>query len=334
VNDAGNSFVAGTTTGVFPGFSHSTSFTDAFIAKYDSNGNQTWLKQFGTNADDELKSISVDPQGNVFVAGYTAGEFGEHHNTGGYEAFLAKYDSSGNQAWLKEFGTSRDDSISDVVADGNGNVVVVGNTEGVFDAAVTPGSVIGFMAKYDANGQQTWLKQFGPGNAFGRQGVAMDGNGNIVVAGGVSGALEGQTTLGDGDAVVAKYNTNGDQLWLRQFGTNGLEGAYGVAVDAANRVIVSGVTYGTFPGFSNLSGANGFVSNGADGFVTQFDSSGNQLWLKQFGTNQYDFVFGVAVSSNGHVYVGGTTEGAFDEFNNPGSSNPFINSFTLLGAQR
>jgi hypothetical protein len=325
VDGRGDILITGNTTGEFPGFTHSTSFADVFVAKYDTNGNRKWLKQFGTSEDDYATSVAVDSSGNVFIAGY-GGQFTGFTSAGGYDAFLTKFDADGNQIWLKQFGTSREDAISDLVADGNGNVVVVGNTEGVFDTAATPGSVSGFMAKFDANGNKTWLKQFGPGNAFGRRGVAMDGSGNIVVVGSVADALDGQSALGDSDAVVAKYDSSGKQLWLKQFGTSGADGAYGVAVDTANRVIVSGVTYAAFAGFTNPSGA--------DGFVTQFDASGNQTWLKQFGTNQYDFIYGIAVNGNGHVFVGGETDGAFDGFTNPGGSYPFINSFASSGAQR
>ncbi len=53
VDAKSNSYVGGTTSGAFPGLE------DSIIAKFDSNGNQMWIKQFGTIGTNEIHGICL-----------------------------------------------------------------------------------------------------------------------------------------------------------------------------------------------------------------------------------------------------------------------------------
>ena len=128
---------------------------DAFIAKYDTNGGQLWLKQFGTSQLDEGLGISIDSNDFIYVTGKTSGSLSGNINLGGYsDAFVAKYDTNGTQIWVKQFGSSGSDSATAISADSSGNVLyAAGSTDGSL-----PGnsrfSVFGdaFVAGFDANG--------------------------------------------------------------------------------------------------------------------------------------------------------------------------------------
>ncbi len=134
---------------------------DAFVAKYNANGNQLWMAQFGTSGYDSATGVSSDGSGNVYVSGYTDGSFPSYTNLGSYDAFVAKYDTSGNPVWVKQFSTSSHDYAEGISSDSNGNVYVSGKTFGSFLGYTNLGLYDAFVAKYDGNGNQLWLRQFG-----------------------------------------------------------------------------------------------------------------------------------------------------------------------------
>ena len=92
-----------------------------------------WIRQFGTSRGDFAYGLSADGLGNVYIAGDTQGSLGGP-NAGWYDAFIAKYDASGNRLWTEQFGTSEYDAFNEVSADGLGNVYVSGQTEGASGA--------------------------------------------------------------------------------------------------------------------------------------------------------------------------------------------------------
>ena len=102
---------------------------DAWVAKYDSSGNQLWLKQFGTAADDIATDVKTDAFGNLYLTGQTAGSLGGT-NAGGTDAWFAKYDENGNLLWIQQTGTSADDSATGIAPITAGNFYLTGGTEG------------------------------------------------------------------------------------------------------------------------------------------------------------------------------------------------------------
>lgn len=89
------------------------------------------------------------------------------------------------------------------------------------------------MRKYDTNGNILWTRQFGSGALDQAFGVAVDSNGNSYVAGFTDFVLPGETSAGLEDAFVRKYDTNGNIVWTRQFGTSQSDQAFAVAADSA-----------------------------------------------------------------------------------------------------
>ena len=131
-----------------------------------------------------------------------------------------------------------------------------------------------FVRKYDAAGNELWTRQFGA-HARRVHGVAADASG-VYVAGTHRQALCRARPPGISvDAFVRRYDAGGNELWTRQFGTAGVDDAFGVAVDASG-VYVAGVTSGTLPGQTS--------TGGGDAFVRKYDAAGTEVWTRQFGT--------------------------------------------------
>src|SRR6185312_10431426 len=139
----------GMTQGSFQGYTLSGT-QDAFIAQYDTSGNQNWVRQLGTSGSDTIYAMTIDStQGALDVGGIAGGTFSGQTSAGGNDAFIAQYDTSGNQTWLRQFGTSSTDEVNTMVFDSaNGALYVGGFTSGTLSGQTSAGGQDAFLAKF------------------------------------------------------------------------------------------------------------------------------------------------------------------------------------------
>jgi hypothetical protein len=258
---SGNAYISGETSGGLSG--PLAGGADAVILKYNSSSNNDWVRQFGTNGTERAQSIVYDRLGSVYVTGGTDGTLGQS-SAGGTDAFIAKYNTSGAQQWIRQLGTNRNEVGRGVASDAAGNVYIVGYGEGGFGGISAAGTDC-FVAKYDPQGSLIWTQGFGTSVNDDAESVAVDNVGNVYVYGDTSGRL-GATSFGGRDAFLAKFNTNGDMMWVNQFGTISDEYAAstgGIYVNLLGDVYVTGTTLGNFGGTS---------AGSWDAFVVKFQS--------------------------------------------------------------
>ena len=88
-----------------------------------------WIRQLGTSGEEVNAKIWADGLGSVFVATSSTGTLGGP-NLGGEDIVVAKYDTNGNQLWMKQFGTSGNDMPSGggITGDSFGNLYITGRT--------------------------------------------------------------------------------------------------------------------------------------------------------------------------------------------------------------
>jgi len=299
-----------------------TFFASSILLGAYGQGSSQWIRQFGTSSSDYANSITVDGQGNSWVAGHTYGALPGQASTGKQDAFVRKYDANGNELWTRQFGTSEIDYANSIAVDGTGNISVAGYTEGSFPGQASSGENDAFVGHYDANGNELWTRQFGTsGNDFAFS-TAVDERGNIYVAGSIDGTLPGQASTGKQDAFVRKYDPNGNELWTRQFGTGSLDRAHSITVDGRGNIWVAGYTEGTL----------GQASAGdRDAFVRKYDPNGNELWTRQFGTSNSDEANSIAVDDMGSVWVAGDTDGTFPGQSSVGQYDAFVRKYDANG---
>ena len=296
VDASGNVYVAGYTDGSLGGASEGGG--DGYVRKVDSTGTHQWSEQLGTSAADYTFAAAVDASESVYVAGHTAGAL-DGTNAGNHDGYVRKYDSGGAHQWTAQFGTSDIDQAYAIAVDASANVYVAGHTSGALDGT-NAGGYDGYLGKYDSGGAHQWTAQFGTSdNDFG-QGVAVDSNGNVYVAGFTQGSLA-NTNAGNDDAYLRKYDSGGVHQWTAQFGTSAEDRAQAVAVDSSGSVYVAGSTHGSLAGMS---------AGDSDGYVRSYASDGTHQWTEQFGTPDIDAGYAVAVDANGDVYVAGSTRGS------------------------
>ncbi|MBK7945660.1 MAG: hypothetical protein IPJ85_10300 [Flavobacteriales bacterium] len=142
-------------------------------------------------------------------------------------------------------------------------------------------------------------------------GIATDSQGNVYWAGSVRGTSQfgcGTITTGSNTAgVLAKYNAAGTCLWVRSVLVTFDDAlAYDIAIDAENRIYITGSYNGT-ANFGDGITLGSYV--GDDIFVARYDVDGTCLWARRAGSSSNDEARGIAVSAEGDVFITGFVGG-------------------------
>ena len=242
VDDAGNIYVAGTTSSALA--EEPKSF-DAYVRRYDAGGNEGWTRQFGTAGGDNARDVTVDETNRLLVAGSTEGALPGQVWGKGFDAFVASFDTDGRTLWIRQFGSAGDDFGVAVAADGAGNVFVAGSAGETLSGRPSAGGRTAFLRQYDPAGVVLWTDQFDTGAADDAWDVAVASQGTAYLVGATGRTLPGQRAAGRTDAFVRQYGPGGSEAWTRQYGTPEDDYALAVAVDQDRGLVIAGSTRGT-----------------------------------------------------------------------------------------
>ena len=325
---SGNCIIAGGTRGSLYGSNQGR--YDLFVAKYDTGGNPLWGRQRGTAQREFAFGVATDPSGNIYATGYTGAALDGQSHAGNWDIFLTKFGPTGDWLWTRQIGAGQDDEGYAVTTDASGNVYFAGYVRGSIHGQTRVGSADVIICKYNPAGARLWTRLFGSAEIDQAWAVACDASGSVFVSGYTLGSIEGNAYLANGDLFLAKYDTDGNRLWLRQWGTINAEHGYSLATDEAGNAYLSGYTTGTLYGPKN---------GGRDVFLAKFDASGTQLWGRQFGStpvpdsNEHDQGWGLALGSDGNVYLGGQVAGPFDGSVHQGGLDIFLAKYDPAGTR-
>jgi len=298
----------------------------------------TGTGQVWPNGEERGNSCITDAAGNVYMVGFTSSNsgiatVGAHQTlyaggpivfgTGGYDAFLVKFNSSGVRQWATYYGGSQDDMGISCAVDASGNVYMIGSTSstsGIATAGAHETTINdGFLVKFNSNGVRQWGTYFaGNGNA-----CTTDASGNIYIVGltnstsGIATAGAHQTVMsGSGDAFLVKFNSSGVKQWGTYFGgtssgASGMEKGLSCATDALGNVYMVGQT----PSTSGIAttGAHQTIYGGGscDAFLVKFNSSGVMQWGTYYGGAGVDIGYSCAKDASGNVFLAGDTQQEF-----------------------
>ena len=257
---------------------------------------------------DQGYGLAVDGTGNVYVSGYSTATWGSPvaaYNGGGVDAFVAKLDNNGNLIWNTFLGGTGNDEGFGVAVDGIGNVYVAGYSDATWGSPVRAytGSFEAFAAKLDSSGTLIWNTFLGSGGFDIGRAVAVDGTGNVYVAG-YSAATWGSPTRpfsGVQDAFAAKLDLGGNLIWNTFLGGSGTDFGNAIAVDAIGNVYVAGSSEA---GWGTPVRA---YAGGTAAFVAKLDFNGAITWNTFLGSGLNDSAEALALDVLGNVYVTGNS---------------------------
>ncbi|MBL0127063.1 MAG: T9SS type A sorting domain-containing protein [Flavobacteriales bacterium] len=332
----------------FGGSTFTADSLDAFLMRYDANGNVIWARQMGGGGGDKGISVAVDALGQVQVAGIFQGSatFGTttliatHDSTG----FLATYDASGN--FIRAMIAGGTDNVAynvgynvDLACDASGHTYWFGMFDGTasFNGTNLTSSSDNAMAlaRFESNGTCTWATRMG-GTANIPAGLGIAANGNAYVSGtfrasGTFGTISIPDSFTADDAFLALYDPNGDPIWAQRIVTSSsAERMYSITVNSAGNAVVSGISGGTSAtvGASTITGISGQLT-----YVAEFDATGAFQWAERLctarpfialGAMDDLYLFGSELftpGSNGTIFdfdtgiaIGGAVSGRTDAF--------------------
>jgi len=322
--------------------------TLALTLAYFSINAQTYnyAHKFGNSSIQQCRAVAHDAAGNGYAGGDFAGVIDldpgpgvvNFTAAGGGDAFICKFNSSGNYVWGFSLSSSGADGITGISIDNSGNVYVTGSFGGTtdFDPGVgvtnltNSGSQDAFVAKYNSAGVFQWAFKIGSTNYDIGYSICNDLAGNVLIAGDFMGTVDFDPaapvvnfTSPAGDAFLAKYTPAGNYVWALCVGTPTSQSeGWCVATDLSNNVFLSGQFFGT-KDFDPSASVFTLTSNGSrDGYLAKFNASGSFQWAISLGTSNSDYASCVKIDNSGNAFLSGSFDGTAD-------FDPSVGTFTL-----
>lgn len=282
------------------------------------------LRQFGSGAVDiaEIRSTDLtaseagdisdsvatrgaaavtDSQGFTFTVGATAGGFGGQVNTSedGQDVFLTKTDSAGNVVFQRLLGSGQSAEGFGLTLDGADNVIVSGRTTGNLIPEARVGGTDSFVTKFDNQGRELFTFQLDTFATDSAASVAVDANGDILVTGQTSGAVDAATpNIGGRDTLVMR-----------------LDGATGQRTDTAVLGTAAGQEEGRGIALADDGNVLVVAREGDRAVLRKLDSANlsNVLFEQDLGNiGNTGRISALRVDGNGIFIAGSTSEAGFD----------------------
>jgi len=319
---------------------------DAFVVKFNSSGTRLWACYYGGNDPEYGCGIAVDNTNNVLITGYTksgnfpvlaAGGYSQPFG-GGWEAYVAKFNSSGVRVWASYYGGSATDQGLGITTDNAGNVFMTGNTSSTNFPTLAAGSYSqafggitdAFIVKFNSAGTCLWACYYGGSASDYGYALAVDNNGNLLLTGNTSStnfpvlAAGGYSQIygGGGDAFVSKFNSAGICLWSCYYGLSALDWGWSITTDGKNNIyllteaedvptpsLVDACTWQ--PVFNGGVTTLGILPE--DQLIVKFNPSGQRIctsYMGGTGEDDLDQGGGIAIYGNS-LYITGSTNGGY-----------------------
>ncbi|WP_437276231.1 hypothetical protein WME90_33975 [Sorangium sp. So ce375] len=303
---------------------------DSFLVSFSRDASAREGRfRFGRRfADSVARAVALAPGGDVVLAGSASGDvdFGGGVLKGSgrrADVVVARFDATGAHQFSRRFGDGATQHATAVAVDEAGNAFVTGEFSGTLDfgegrqgerfTLESQGKSDVFLVKLDAAGHVDWAKRFGGAGEQAGTGVAVDGDGDIVVVGRFSGEIDfgGEkplTTDAKTNLFVVKLDPSGDHVWSKAADATNTAEALGVAVDGAGNILVTG----SFRNAVSL-GESLLTSNGdKDILLIRLDENGVLQWCEDFGDDADQEGASVAVDLAGNILLTGSFLGSLD----------------------
>ena len=199
---------------------------DIAVIKTDSLGNQLWAKVYGDSSVESGKAIAQYPGGGFVAGGISNG--GENND---YQILLFKADEDGEVLWSSLYGIPGWNELGDIICLENGTIAVAST-----EYSEQNGTEQMVLWLFDGDGNFLWERR--PEIIGKSKGLALAEyiDGSILVGGG--GAYQAQ--LSNEDMLLARYASDGTQIWYRNYGFTSKDWIAGIAVSPEGIIALAG----------------------------------------------------------------------------------------------
>jgi len=197
VDDSGNVYVTGYSWGmnILP----TNGNEDAFVMKFDTDGNLVWAKSFGGTSREFGNGLVLDGSGSLYVTGLFSGTVDFNPSTasadtffmtsaGDRDVYVLKLTTNGDFVWTLRGGGTGTDAGGNIVIDGTGAIYITGSFNNTADFGSTiltsAGGTDAFFAKLNSSGNFLWAKQIGgTGSVDAIRGITIVASDDIYLTG-------------------------------------------------------------------------------------------------------------------------------------------------------
>ncbi|MEQ8325063.1 MAG: T9SS type A sorting domain-containing protein [Vicingaceae bacterium] len=301
---------------------------DAFVVKFNASGIRVWGTYYGGSGLDEAVNCAIDSSSNVYVVGTTSSvdsiaSMNGYKSTFGsssLNAFLVKFNPSGARLWATYYGGNSFNKGRSCAIDKNSNIYMAGSTVSSTGIATTGshqttkgGMEDAFLVKFNSNGIRQWGTYYGGTGTDVANSCETDEFDDVYIAGRtkstskiITNPIHQALNAGNGDAFLAKFNSNGVRQWGTYYGGTSPDDGVGISIDAAKNVYLSGTTFSS--NSIATSGSHQTIRGGdVDGFLVKFDSIGQRKWGTYYGGTDVDIVLNNSLYGSNSIYLIGFT---------------------------
>jgi len=313
-----------------------TGSNNMFFAVFDSLGNYIFSKKFGGGTSEQIVDMAVNETA-IYIGGYFSGTTDldpgpgtDNHTAANTSPFFVKFDLAGNIVWGKHLTVTSTSQVKQLILDPAGLVYISGDMSGTLDAdpgagttnLVSAGNFDVFFAKYNTSGNLVWARRLGAGAADITNGLVML-NGSLVFAGLFSGLVDfdpsgaafNLTSAGVTDYFLTRFDTSGNLLWAKQYGSAGTESFTGqkITLDISGNICLAGLFTGTIDINPDAGTQNVTSNGGVDFYVAKYSGAGALLpGAFSIGGTIDDIVSDIRVDESDNIYIVGMFGGAVD----------------------
>lgn len=249
---------------------------DMSLVRWSADGDLLWQMKWRGPGDEEAADVAVDATGAAYVTGMT-GSFGTY-----FDAFLVKFDASGNLVWQRTWGGPWEDGGAAIAAAPDGGVYVAGVTQS-FGSLFGPAA---FLLKFTGDGALEWERTWqAPGGTV-LEDMEVSADGAIYLVGNT-----------DFNRFLAKFTSGGDLVWDRTFEAPGL---------IPHTAVFRGI--GTTPDGGVVAVGSWMPTFDQEVLIVRFSADGTMLWTRDWGGDSHEEGIDAVVVADGTMYVAGHTD--------------------------
>lgn len=318
---------------------------DAFLVKFDNNGQRIWGTLYGGAFNDIANSVTIDTNNDIIISGLTYSMTGiatagahkasfNNEYTTQYDAFIVKFSENGNRIWGTYYGGDMQEEIFESGCDALNNIYLVGRAYSINGISSSgayqtdkKGENDSFLVKFSPSGNLVWGTYFGGENYDDLTSIKVSTTNFIYVSGKTASvqnistpnsflSLSQHVSNGGYDGMLAKFDISGNRIWSTYFPAEIKD----LDIDTNDNVFFAGETALN----DGIATPNAFrnVQSFQDSYIQKFSALGTRLWGTYYGGASYEYTGGIAFDKlNNYLYIGGFTLSS-DGISTPTSHQP------------
>ena len=239
---------------------------DIMLICLDLSGNILWKKNWGT-INSELYGNSLESSGNIYSTGLAF--LSSSMDTSGLK--LTKTDMNGNILWDNRY-LSGYSLVGYNMQEIDANRLLI---SGAINLASTSYDDV-LLMEIDSSGNIIWAKSYGGTNGESYGYITKTNDNSIIIA--VT-TLSFDTSSANGDILLIKTDSLGNEVWSKKYGDSGYEQVKGIARDTSGNYIIWGSSTSYYPSFQGT------------GLVFKIDDNGDLLWSRLYGGTNLEILF-------------------------------------------